>query len=117
MLGVPAARAAAPQPEVSFRNDLPGSFRLELVRVWIDGSLRYEATRPFDLMLPPGTHVVKLEADYRMHDPVFTYLDGYRVALHAERTVPANAARVIAHAVQSGSVTTPIEKREQIIWR
>lgn len=117
MLGAPTVRAQAAQPVVSFRNELPGSFRLERVRVWVDGTLSYDQARTFELQLAPGAHVVALEADYRMHDPVFTYLDGYRLALRSQHTVPANTIRVVARAVESGGVTTPIERREQIIWR
>jgi hypothetical protein len=116
VLSTAASAAVAAQPMVSFRNDMPGSFRLERVEVWIDGALRYDGTRPVDAALPPGPHVVKVEADYRLHNPVLTYLDGVHVRLEASHSV-APGAGTVAHAVETGSVTTPIDRRAKILWR
>jgi hypothetical protein len=132
LLGVLLAVAAAPTVEVqaqaqtrtpatttvAFRNDLPSSYRLERVRLFVDGRLRYDSPTPFNAALAPGDHVVSVVADYRMHDPVLTYYGGYRVQLHsAERVRSASPHALVARAVERGGVTTPFERRAQIVWR
>jgi hypothetical protein len=126
MIAAPAAAQptapavqAQPQTAVAFRNQLPGSFRLNRVRLWVDGALRYDAPRPGSVTLLPGQHVVAVSAEYRLSDPVFTYMSGYRVEVHsAERVSAPTASRsVVARAVEAGGVTTPIGRRAQIVWR
>jgi hypothetical protein len=117
-----AATTAIAQPRpatsVSFRNDLPGSYQLERVSLWVDGALRYDGARPFAAGLPPGEHVVSVVAQYRLSDPVFTYVNGYRVTLRAaERVNSAQPHAWVARAVEVGGVTTPIERRAGIVWR
>ncbi len=104
---------------VQFRNDLPGSFRLQRVRFWVDGARRYDGVGPFEARLADGAHVVSITAEYRLYDPVFAYMSGYRVVLRsAERVIASNRAPVIvADAIDAGSVTTPVERRAQIAWR
>jgi hypothetical protein len=103
---------------VSFRNDLPGTYELERVSIWVDGALRYDGARPSVLVVAPGDHVVSVAAQYRLRDPVFTYVNGYRVVLRsAERVSSAAPHAWIARAVEVGGVTTPVERRAGIVWR
>jgi len=116
------AGAAQPQPTtLEFRSALGEPFELVRVRAWVDGRQVYDGARPFDLPLAPGEHAVALEADYRLSDPVFTYMRGYRVVLTSRERVrstladPPTVAR--ARAVETGGATTPIERRAEIVWR
>jgi hypothetical protein len=109
--------AAAPTT-ISFRNDLPGTYELRRVRLWVDGELRYDGPRPFRLPVAAGEHVVAVVADYRMNDPVFTYVRGYTIAVQSARRVDSTPPRAwVARAVEIGGVTTPVERRAAILWR
>jgi hypothetical protein len=117
-----AAPASAQEPQASakiaFRNDLPGTYELRRVRLWVDGVLLHEGSRSFDASLAPGTHVVSIAAEYRMRDPLLPYVRGYSIQLRsAERVRSAPTRTVIARAQESGGVTTPIERRARIAWR
>jgi hypothetical protein len=119
---VAASTTANSQPRspttVSFRNDLPGTYQLERVTLWVDGALRYDGARPFDAGVPLGEHVVSVVAEYRLRDPVFTYVDGYRVTLRAAERVSSDRPHAwVARAVEVGGVTTPVERRAGIVWR
>jgi hypothetical protein len=112
--GAPAL--AASPAHVAFRNELPGTYRLERVRFWVDGELRYDGAAPFEAPLAPGPHVVSVSADYRLHDALLPYVDGYRVELHsADDLAEGRAARALA--VEAGDATTPLDKRARIVWR
>jgi hypothetical protein len=114
----PVAAQLSSATTVSFRNDLPGTYQLEHVSLWVDGALRYDGARPFDTGLPPGDHVVSVVAQYRLEDPVFTYVRGYRVTLRAAQRVSSDRPHPwVARAVQVGGVTTPVERRANIVWR
>jgi len=113
-----AAAQGARRATVSFRNDLPGTYELERVSFWVDGDLRYDGARPVAVAVAPGEHVVSVAAQYRLRDPVFTYVNGYRVVLRsAERVSSAAPHAWVARAVEVGGVTTPIERRAGIVWR
>ena len=111
------APAAAPA-SVLFDNRLPGDYRLERVRMSVDGVLSYDAPSVGAMRLPPGDHLIEVIADYRLHDPVFSYVDGYRVELRTTGVVPASnsSSSFVAVAVPSGGVTTPDEKRATLAW-
>jgi len=113
-LAAPAAAAAS----VLFDNRLPGGYRLERVRMSVDGVLSYDAPSVGAMRVPPGDHVIEVTADYRLHDPFFSYLDGYRVELRTTEAVPASnsPSSFVAAAVPSGGVTTPLEKRATLAW-
>lgn len=115
------ARAQPRTTTLEFRNDLPAPYQLDRVQAWIDGVRVYDGVRPFDAPVPPGEHLVTITADYRLRDPVFTYMHAYRIELTSHELVRAathghpDVAR--ARAVESGGATTPIEKRAEIVWR
>jgi hypothetical protein len=121
-----ATSAAAPAPpaptaataSVLFDNRLPDGYRLERVRMSVDGVLSYDAPSVGAMRVPPGDHLIEVIADYRLHDPIFSYVDGYRVELRTTGVVAASNASssFVAVAVPSGSVTTPIEKRATLAW-
>jgi hypothetical protein len=114
----PATAQLRPATTVSFRNNLPGTYQLERVTLWVDGALRYDGARPFDRGLPPGEHVVSVVAQYRLQDPVFTYVSAYRVTLQAAERVSSDRPHAwVARAVEVGGVTTPVERRAGIVWR
>jgi hypothetical protein len=114
----PATAQPRPATTVSFRNDLPGGYQLERVTLWVDGALRYDGARPFDAGMPPGEHVVSVVAEYRLRDPVFTYVNGYRVTLRSAERVSSDSPHAwVARAVEVGGVTTPVERRAGIVWR
>jgi hypothetical protein len=118
---VPAPRrddALAPA-RVVFRSRLPASYRLERVRVMVDGAMAYDASAAGDVDLSPGDHVAEVIADYRLDDPVFTYVQGYRVQLRSTEVVPASRAPTAFEvtAVPSGGVTTPEGQRAALTWR
>jgi hypothetical protein len=112
-------RPAAAPTTVSFRNDLPpGGYELRRVRLWVDGELRYDGPGAFRLPVPPGEHVVSVAADYRMNDPIFTYVRSYGFAVQsAQRVDSAMPHAWVARAVEVGGVTTPVERRAAILWR
>ncbi len=74
------------------------------------------------MQLPRSTVLASLAValtSYRLHDPVFSYVDGYRVKLRTTGTVPVSTTPVtfVAVAVPSGGLTTPFEKRAALAWR
>ncbi len=123
---VMATSAAAPAPpapaaataNVLFDNRLPDGYRLERLRMSVDGVLSYDAPSVGAMRVPPGHHLVEVIADYRLHDPVFTYVDGYRMQLRTTGVVPASNASssFVAVAMPSGGVTTPVDKRATLAW-
>jgi hypothetical protein len=117
----PAVAQPAPNATtvVQFRNDLPGSFELERVRLWVDGAVRTDTAGPFVATLDPGDHLLSLTAEYRLRDPLLPYVRSYRTVLRSEDHVPAATANrlIRARAVEVGGVTTPVERRAQILWR
>ncbi|HXX70515.1 MAG TPA: hypothetical protein VEK07_25255 [Polyangiaceae bacterium] len=120
--GDSAGGKAVPSPAstvVAFENALPASYRLQRVRIWVDGALRYDGPPPMGVPLGRGDHVVVVAADYRMSDPVFSYVRGYQVEVRATRHVPGtdDGRVVVARAIASGGVTTPFDKRARIVWR
>ena len=120
LAGAPQALAQASQAPatVAFRNDLPGTYELRRVRLWVDGALLHEGSSPFDASLPPGAHVVSIAAEYQMQDTLLPYVRGYRIQLRSAEHIRSQAARtVVARALESGGVTTPIERRARIAWR
>jgi hypothetical protein len=115
---------AAAQPReapatVAFRNELPKTFRLERVRILVDGTVRYDGRRPTArALIPPGAHLVSISADYRGHDPVLSYTKDYEFRVHSAERVRATPGRVVvARAIQVGGVTRPIGQRILIVWR
>jgi hypothetical protein len=103
---------------VSFRNELPGTYELERVSFWVDGALRYDGARAPAVAVGPGDHVVSIAAQYRLRDPVFTYVSGYRIVLRSAERVSSDAPHAwVARAVEVGGVTTPVERRAGIVWR
>ena len=93
-----APRAAAQPPQasaaVAFRNELPGTYELRRVRLWVDGALVHEGSGPFNASLLPGPHVVSIAAEYRMQDPLLPYVRGYAIQLRSaepsERGTPSS---------------------------
>lgn len=121
-LGVVTAspRAPAPSPAtiVAFRNDLPATYELRRVRFWVDGRLRYEGPSPFEAPVATGPHVVSIAAEYRLRDPALPYVRGYSIELRSAERIRSGPARIArARAVETGGVTTPVERRAQIRWR
>jgi hypothetical protein len=113
-----AADTASRPATVSFRSDLPGTYELRRVRFWVDGVLRYDGTRPFDMSLALGPHVVSVAADYRMHDPLLSYLNAYTIELRSAERIPSGPARgSLVRAVKTGRVTTPIGRGARIVWQ
>lgn len=119
----PAAAQSRPisgMAEVTFTNQLPAAYRLAHVKLMVDGVVRYDGALPFRAPLPPGQHAVEVIADYRFHDPVFTYVNEYAIELRAARVVPPVSAghvdEVTAAAVPIGDATTPVDKRAAIQW-
>jgi len=104
---------------VAFEDSLPAPYRLQRVRIWVDGALRYDGRPPMGVPLATGDHVVAVAADYRMSDPVFSYVRGYQIEVRAARHVPGSGDGrvVVARAIASGGVTTPFDKRARIVWR
>jgi hypothetical protein len=113
----PLAPASAPA-SVLFDNRLPGNYQLERVRMSIDGVPSYSAPSVGTMQVPPGDHLVEVIADYRLRDPVFSYVDGYHIELRTTRVVPASStpSSFVAAAMPSGGVTTPFEKRAALAW-
>jgi hypothetical protein len=116
----PMTRAAPATPTLfTFESDLRPPYRLRRVRVWVDGALRYDGPGPLGLPLARGDHLISVFADYQMSDPVFSYVRAYRIELRADELVAGrdDGRVVVARAVESGGVTTPIERRAKIVWR
>lgn len=117
--GAPAKPIPAPASTmVAFEDALPSSYRLQRVRIWVDGALRYEGAPPMGVPLARGDHVVAIAADYRMSDPVFSYMRGYHIEVRATRHVPGSGDGrvVVARAIEAGGVTTPFDRRARIVW-
>ncbi len=119
----PAARAqttqAAPASTVvTFRNELPSSYRLTRVRLVVDGAIRHDGRNLDTAILPPGGHVVEVIADYRMHNSVFSYMDRYGIEVRSAHVVRPgrHATRLDARAIPHGGATTPIERSAVIAW-
>ena len=113
-----SASAAPPATRVELRNELPDTYQLRRVRLWIDGAPRYDGAAPFAQALPPGDHVVAVAAEYQLRDPWFSYMRGYRIRVESAERVRAGTPRlIVARVVQAGGVTTPVERNAQIVWR
>lgn len=125
--GTPGAPASAPMrpapastPTVfTFESRLRNPYRLRRVRVWVDGALRYDGQGPLGIAVARGDHLVSVSAEYQMSDPVFSYVSAYRIEIRADEVVTGrdDGRVVIARAIESGDVTTPIERRARIVWR
>jgi hypothetical protein len=111
------AQTHAARTTVAFRNELPGTYELQRVRFWIDGALRQEGSAPFQISLAPGRHVVSVVADYRMRDPVLSYVNRFSFELRSAEHVVSEPAEVTARAVEAGGVTTPVDRRARILWQ
>ena len=112
------ARTLAPA-RIAFENRLPASYRLERVRMIVDGAVSFDARTPGSLQVGPGDHVVEVVTNYRLRDPVFTYVNDHLVELRSTEIVPASPASTafVATAHPSGGVTTPMSKRAELAWR
>jgi hypothetical protein len=118
LAAAPRAAAQAPQASamVAFRNELPGTYELRRVRLWVDGALVHEGSGPFNASLSPGKHIVSIAAEYRMQDPLLPYVRGYAIQLRSAEHIQAGHP-VVVRAQEWGGVTTPIERRAHIAWR
>ena len=118
---VPAFKAepALRPARVSFDNRLSSEYRLERVRVLVDGAVAYDGRSVVSLEIPAGAHTVKVLADYRLEDPVFSYVRDYHMELQSTEAVPASTAPIsfVATAVPAGGVTTPMNQRAALTWR
>ncbi len=116
----PHARAQtteASQPTVvTFANELPSSYRLQRVRLVVDGAVRYDGPRFDTAYLPPGGHVVEVVADYRLHSSVLSYVDHIGIEVRSAHLVRPASHRVVARAVRHGGATTPVERSAAIAW-
>ena len=118
VLSVATPSAAAPPPRseastVTFRNEMPRRYRLERVRIAVDGA---SVEGPAAVM-SPGAHVVSVAAEYRLNDP-FPYMKDYLFQVRSAQRVESEPGRgVVARAVEVGGVTRPIEQRIRIFWR
>jgi hypothetical protein len=113
-----AAQTAPRSPTVAFRSELPGTYELRRVRFWVDGVLRYDAAAPFNASLAPGQHVVSVAANYRLHDPIFPYVNAYTIELRSAERIPSDPSRrTLLRAVERGGVTTPIDRRARMVWQ
>ncbi len=102
---------------MTFRNDVPKGYRLERVRITVDGVTRYDGRRAGTAPVAAGSHVIAVVADYRMHDPVLTYTRDFGFEVRAAERVKAWPGRVVlARAVEVGGVTRPAGQRVQILW-
>jgi hypothetical protein len=103
---------------VVFASRLPDSFRLERVRMIVDGAVSYDAKTAGKVQIPPGEHVVEVIADYRLSDPLFTYLSDYRVEIRSTEVIPPSyvPTEFVASALPRGSATTPMSKRAGLSW-
>lgn len=113
------AQARAPATTVAFRNDLPGAYTLQRVRLYVDGRMTYDGPHPFaGAALPSGAHVVSVVANYQMKDPLLRYVNGYSIELRAAERIESSPPRaILASAVERGDATTPVVQRAQIVWR
>ena len=103
---------------VVFRNELPGTYVLRHVRLWVDGVLLHEGAAPFTQALPNGKHLVTIAADFRMQDALLPYVDTISLNLRSAQRIAAEPGRVVrARVVEVGGVTTPVQRRAQIVWR
>jgi hypothetical protein len=112
------APAFAPA-RVAFDNRLSSTFQLQRVRVIVDGVLSYDAQAPGSLELAPGERVVEVIADYRLNDPIFTYVRDYQVELRSTEVVPASrvSTAFVVTARPAGDITTPMNRRGALTWR
>jgi hypothetical protein len=116
-LPAPTVVAGAPA-RVTFDNRLASDYQLERVRMLVDGVPLYDAPNGGTLQVPPGDHTVEVIADYRLSDPIFTYVDHYRIELKTTGVVPASdvPTSFAASAVPSGGLTSPLSKRATLTW-
>jgi hypothetical protein len=115
---VQPAQTLAPA-RIAFENRLPATYQLERVRMLVDGAMFLDRRTPGGAEVGPGEHVVEVVADYRLNDPVFTYMRDYRVELRSTQIVPASPAPTafVATARPAGGVTTPMARRAALAWR
>ncbi len=104
---------------ISFVTHLPSTYALQRLRMNVDGKTEYDASTPGSVSVPAGHHVVQVIANYKLRDPVFTYVDDYGVVLESTQEVPATSGPIdlVATAVRSGGVTTPMDRQAAVEWR
>jgi hypothetical protein len=123
LVGLVSSDANAETPRatpttVVFRNDLPGTYVLRHVRLWVDGVLQHDGAAPFAQALPRGTHLVTVAADFQMQDALLPYVAAFSLKLRSAQRIASEPGRVVrARVVEVGGVTTPVERRAQIVWR
>jgi hypothetical protein len=112
----PTARASA---RVAYDSHLSGAYRLQRLRMLIDGVVAYDAPAAGSVQTTPGDHVVEVIANYRINDPIFTYVGDYGVELRSTQIIAPTATPVVfvATATPKGNATTPIGQRAGLAWR
>lgn len=111
-----SAQTAPPPTVVTFRNELSSTYRLQRVRLFVDGAIKYDGPNLDTAYLPPGGHVVEVIASYRLHNPVFSYVDRIGVEVRSAHVVRPVDHRVDVRAVRNGGATTPVERSAVIAW-
>jgi hypothetical protein len=57
-------------------------------------------------------------ADYRLRDPLFTYVNDYRLEIRSTEIIPPSRVPTdfVASALPRGTATTPMSKRAGLTW-
>lgn len=123
-------KIAGAQADISFRNEMGGSFRLYKATLLLDGGPIYTQTddagslskrQKIDLFegpVSPGDHTLEVVLQYKGHGyGIFSYLKGYTFKIKSSYTFTVNEGKAIHLEVigfEKGGATTPLEERPAV---
>ena len=116
---------------VTIRSHTTATFVLERARVVVDGVVMHdgpviagEDVEVLRFVVPEGVlaaraaaHEIAVALVYRLRDPIFTYVSGYKLEVSAARTFEGRGARDIGVVVrEQGGATTQLGERLRVDW-
>ncbi len=115
------------------KNEMGGSFSLEMVNYLIDGGAKQffrenkdgfldkqDTIQAYSGALAPGNHTMAVELVYRGSSSVFTYVQGYRFQIKANYDFSSVQGKILyieAVAYEKGGFTTSLEDRPAIQFK
>ena len=123
-------KIAGAQANLSFRNEMGGSFRLYKASILLDGGPIFQETDEsgslskkqhidlFEGPVSPGDHTIEVVLQYKGHGyGIFSYLKGYTFKIKSNYTFTVDEGKAINLQVigfEKGGPTAPLEERPAV---
>ena len=123
-------KIAGAQANISFRNEMGGSFRLHKASILLDGGPIFQETDEsgslskrqhielFEGPVAPGDHTIEVVLQYKGHGyGIFSYLKGYTFKIKSNFTFTVEEGKSIKLQIigfEKGDPTTPLEERPAV---